>query len=154
LVAYWHYYRRRHGLVGHLFQNRFKSPAIETDRYLLSCGRYLERNPLEAGLATLPWDYRWSSCRAYALGEGNGLLAVNPWYEELSPEPTRRQQLWREFLLGEDVKEAAVRRPDWVVGSETFRQRMQQAASRPAPRRRGRPSKAAGSLMGTFIPQG
>jgi hypothetical protein len=82
------------------------------------------------------------------------LLAANPWYEELSPEPGCRQQLWREFVLGEDVKEAAVRRPDWVVGSETFRQRMQQAAGRPAPRRRGRPSKAAGSLTGTFIPQG
>jgi REP element-mobilizing transposase RayT len=39
LVAYWHYYRRRYGLVGHLFQGRFKSPAIEADEYLLSCGR-------------------------------------------------------------------------------------------------------------------
>src|SRR5713226_1003116 len=66
LVAYWHHYRRRYGLVGHLFQGRFKSPAVEADQYLLSCGRYIERNPLEAHLATEPWDYPWSSCPAYA----------------------------------------------------------------------------------------
>ena len=45
LVAYWHHYRLRLGLVGHLFQGRFKSPAVEADEYLLSCGRYIERNP-------------------------------------------------------------------------------------------------------------
>jgi hypothetical protein len=39
LVAYWHHYRCRYRLVGHLFGGRFKSPAIETDTYLLSCGR-------------------------------------------------------------------------------------------------------------------
>ena len=143
LVAYWHHYRRRYSLVGHLFQNRFKSPAIEAEGYLLSCGRYLERNAVEAGLVAWPWDYRWSSCRAYAWGEVDALLAPNPWYDELSADPARRQQLWREFLLGEDPKEAEVRRPDWVVGGEEFRRRMQQAAGRPAPRPRGRPKRAA-----------
>src|SRR5262245_52826826 len=47
LVAYWHHYRRRYGLVGHLFQGRFKSPAVDADAYLLSCDRYVERNPVE-----------------------------------------------------------------------------------------------------------
>jgi putative transposase len=144
LVSYWHHYRRRYGLVGHLFQNRFRSPAVETEGYLLSCGRYIERNPVEAGLVARPWDYRWSSCRAYALGEADALLAPNPWHEALSPEPARRQELWREFLMADDPKEAEVRREDWVVGSEGFRCRMHQAAGRPAPRRRGRPSRVAG----------
>jgi putative transposase len=141
LVAYWHHYRRRHGLVGHLFQGRFKSPAVEADAYLLSCGRYIERNPVEAGLVEQPWQYRWSSARAYGCGEQDPLLAANPWYEALAAEPGRRQALWREFLLGEDPKEAAVRRQDWVVGGAAFRTRMQQCAGRPAPRRRGRPRK-------------
>src|SRR5271157_4558109 len=43
-----------------------KSPVIQCEGYLLSCGRYIERNPLEAGLVTEPWQYAWSSCRAYA----------------------------------------------------------------------------------------
>ncbi len=56
LVSYWHPYRRRYGLVGHLFQGRFKSPAVEAETYLLSCGRYVERNPLGAGLLARPWE--------------------------------------------------------------------------------------------------
>jgi putative transposase len=54
--------------VGHLFQGRCKTPAVEADEYLLSCGRYIEWNPLEAGLVAEPWQYRWSSCRAYVKG--------------------------------------------------------------------------------------
>src|SRR5437588_12174551 len=79
LVAYWHHYRRRYHLVGHLFQGRFKSPAIEAESYLLSCGRYVERNPVAAGLCAEPWAWPWSSCRTYALGQADALLAVNPW---------------------------------------------------------------------------
>jgi putative transposase len=96
---------------------------------------------LEAGLVGVPWDYRWSSARAYALGEGDPLLAANPWYEALSPEAARRQALWRDFLLGDDPKEEAVRRDDWVIGGAAFRRRMQRCRARPAPRGRGRPSQ-------------
>lgn len=48
-LAYWHHYRQHYGLVGPLFQGRFRSPAVDADAYLLSCCRYLERNPIEAG---------------------------------------------------------------------------------------------------------
>jgi putative transposase len=59
LVAYVRYVQRRHHFVGHVFQGRFKSPAVEAETYLLSCGRYIvERNPLAAGLTTAPWAYR------------------------------------------------------------------------------------------------
>jgi len=143
LRSYTHYAHRRYGFVGRLWQGRFKSPAVETDAYLFSCGRYLQRNPLEARLVALPWEYRWSSCRAYALGEPDALLAPNPWYEALSPELARRQGLWREFLMEVDPKEEDVRRSDWVVGGEAFRRRMRESAGRPAPRRRGRPSAEA-----------
>jgi putative transposase len=98
------------------------------------------RNPLEAGVVALPWEYRWSSCRAYALGELDSPLADNPWYLALAAEPAR-QALWREFLLGDDPKEAEVRRGDWVEGGEAFRRRVWQQAGRPAPRPRGRPRK-------------
>jgi REP element-mobilizing transposase RayT len=66
LRSYVHYFNRRHGFVGHLWQGRFKSPAVEVEAYFLSCARYIERNPVAAGLVTLPWKYEWSSCRAYA----------------------------------------------------------------------------------------
>jgi putative transposase len=139
LLAYWHHYRRRYGLVGHLFQGRFKSPAAQADRYALSCGRYIERNPVEARVEKEPWRCRWSSCGHYALGESDPLLAVNPWYEPLALELSRRQALWRGFVMEEGPNEAAVRREDWVIRDREFRQQMQQPGARPGPRRRGRP---------------
>jgi putative transposase len=57
LRAYVHYFHRRYGFWGHLFQGRFKSPAVQCETYLLSCGRYIERNPVEAGLVKETWDY-------------------------------------------------------------------------------------------------
>jgi putative transposase len=144
LVAYWHHYRRRYHLVGHLFQGRCKTPAVEADAYLLSCGRYIERNPLEAGLVVEPWQYRWSSCRAYALGEADSLLAANPWYEVLAGTARQRQALWRAFLMADDANEEVVRRGDWVVGGTGFRRRMQRQGARPAPRGRGRPIRTKG----------
>jgi putative transposase len=147
LVAYWHYYRRRYGLVGHLFQGRFKSPAIEADEYLLSCGRYIERNPVEAEIVAEPWQYEWSSCSAYALGRPNGLLARNPWYEGLAPDPAARARRWREFILGEDAKAGAVRRDDWIIGAAAFRQQMQRTGARPTKRGRGRPIASSGPAM-------
>ena len=113
---------------------------VQREGYLLSCGRYIERNAVEAGLVAAPWDHPWSSCRAYALGEADPLLAENPSYGELAPDAAGRQRRWREFLLGDDPLEEAVRRGDWAIGDESFRQRMQQVQERPA-RRRGRPRR-------------
>jgi putative transposase len=146
LRGYVHYFNRRSGFVGHLWQGRFKSPAIEAEIYLLSCGRYVERNPLVAGMVKVPWDWRWSSCRAYALGEPDPLLADNPYYLELAATPERRQQLWQEFLLGEDAKEKAIAAGDWLVGATDFRKQTVEARGRPQGRGRGRPAKASGAF--------
>src|SRR5262245_5667948 len=109
LLAYVRYFHTRYGFVGHLWQGRFKSPAVEAETYLLSCGRYVERNPVDAKLVERPWDYAWSSFRAYACGLVDPLLSPNPWYDNLSPTPGRRRRLWRAFLLGEDAREPAIR---------------------------------------------
>jgi putative transposase len=144
-----HYFNRRYGFVGQLWQGRFKSPAVEVEAYFLSCARYIERNPLTAGLVTQLWGYRWSSCRAYALGVQDSLLSYNVWYRDLGPDAPRRQQRWREFLLGEDPHEEAIRGGDWIEGSEAYRRRMQRAEARPA-RRRGRPRKPPLGQEGFF----
>jgi putative transposase len=143
-VAYWHHYRKRYDLVGHLFQGRCKTPAVEADSYLLSCGRYIERNPVAAGLVAVPWDYQWSSCRAYALGAADALVADNPWYEQLASEAAQRPERWRAFLLGEDPKEAEVQRSDWALGSAGYRRRLRSTRGRPQPRTRGRPVGSSG----------
>lgn len=140
-LSYVHHARRRYGFVGHLWQGRFKSLAIEMDGYLLSCGRYVERNPLEGGLAESPWEYAWSSCRAYALGEPDALLAEHPLYEELAETAARRRQLWREFLLDDDPKQEEIRQQEWLIGEGDLRRASTRHRGRAQPRGRGRPAK-------------
>jgi putative transposase len=150
--SYVHYYNRRYGFQGHLWQGRFKSPVVGVEEYFLSCARYIERNPVRAGLVTKPWAYRWSSCRAYALGEENPLLHYNEynvWYRGLGATSEERQARWREFLLGDDPHEEEIRRGDWVEGDGAKRRRMQQEGAWPG-RRRGRPRKAPLGEEGYF----
>ncbi|MBK6472952.1 MAG: transposase [Betaproteobacteria bacterium] len=58
-------FNRRHGLVGHLFQGRFKAILVDRDAYLLALCRYVERNPVAAGIVRTPQAWPWSSCRAH-----------------------------------------------------------------------------------------
>ena len=144
LGSYVHYFNRRYRFVGHLWQGRFKSPAIEMETYLLSCGRYIERNPLGPGLVDEPWDYPWSSCAAYAKGDADPLLTENPYYLELAKTPARRRKLWQRFLLDEDPKERVIASDEWLLGTNTFRNEAHH--SRPIGRRRGRPRKSQGTF--------
>ena len=57
-------FNRRHGLVGHLFQGRFKAILVDRDAYLIALCRYVERNPVAAGLVATVDEWAWSSDRA------------------------------------------------------------------------------------------
>jgi putative transposase len=91
LLAYGHHGHRRYGFVGHGYQGRFKSPLIQREGYWLSCGRYIERNPVEAGMVTVPWEYAWSSALLRAGGgrrpgeRGSVLCGVEPGTGTASP---------------------------------------------------------------------
>ncbi len=119
-----------------------QEPAIEAETYLRRCGRYVERNPVEARLVAVPWEYAWSSARHYAGGAADPLLAANPWYERLAATPARRQELWHAFLQGADDRAAVFQRAEWIIGEEVFRRAWVQERSRPVPRRSGRPRQS------------
>ena len=68
---------RREGWRGHLWQGRFASFVME-DRYTLAAARYVELNPVRAGLVAGAGDYPWSSARAHLLGRDDALAAVAP----------------------------------------------------------------------------
>ena len=57
-------FNHRHERTGTLWEGRYKSCLVDCGRYLLACDRYIELNPVRAGLAQRPGDYRWSSHRA------------------------------------------------------------------------------------------
>jgi REP-associated tyrosine transposase len=94
-VAHTWRYHKRHRSVGHVWQGRFKSPVIQDDTHLLVVLRYIEANPLRAGMATDPGDYRWSSYPAHGLGRPDPLLSPLPELESLGRTPAERQARWR-----------------------------------------------------------
>jgi len=69
--AYW--YNLKHEHTGHVFQDRFKSEAVEDDSYLMTVIRYIHRNPVDAGIVSKPEDYRWSSCGDYYGAKSNSV---------------------------------------------------------------------------------
>lgn len=58
-------FNRRHGLVGHLFQGRYKAILVDRDAYLWALCRYVERNPVAARMVPRAGDWAWSSYRAH-----------------------------------------------------------------------------------------
>ena len=67
--SYVYWYNLKYKRSGHLFQDRFKSEAVESDRYLLGVIRYIHQNPLKAGLCKDISEYEYSSFREYLRGE-------------------------------------------------------------------------------------
>ena len=98
LLEYSRWYRKQTGYSGHLWQGRYKSPLIERESYFLECGRYIERNPIRAGLVQRPEDYVWSSYRYYAFGEADPLVEEDPYYRDLGLTVETRQKVYREFV--------------------------------------------------------
>ena len=78
---YCRYVNRAYGRTGTLFEGRFKSSLIESEAYLLECMRYIDLNPVRAGMVDGPERYPWSSYRQNAAGDPGGLLV--PHYEYL-----------------------------------------------------------------------
>ena len=76
----------------------YKSIPVGVDTYLLECARYIERNPVRAGLVKVPQDYPYSSFLFYAKGKKDKLLAHSPAYLQLSTEPQERQRLYVEYV--------------------------------------------------------
>lgn len=73
-------YERR---TGSLWEGRYKASPIQTDAYLLQCGRYVELNPVRAAMVVEPEDYPWSSYRAKVELEASAILDTDPCYQKL-----------------------------------------------------------------------
>jgi len=71
-------HHRRYGSTGHLWQGRYKSFPVATDRYLLAVLRYVEGNPLRAGLVHRAEEWPWSSLRWWASPHRPAFLSEGP----------------------------------------------------------------------------
>lgn len=76
-------HKAKYGGYGRLWQNRFRARLIRSDSDLLTCGLYVENNPVKSGLCRRAEEYPWSSHRAYLIGDGFGFLKPSPTYLSL-----------------------------------------------------------------------
>jgi putative transposase len=106
LGEYTTYFNRKYGRSGTLWNDRYRAKSIEDERYWLNCLRYVEANPVEAGIVTTPESYRWTSYRVHAAGEPSGWLVLHPLYLRLGKTPTERQIAYRALWSSNPV-------PDW-----------------------------------------
>ena len=92
---YVRYFNDRYERTGTLWEGRYRTALIVDERYWLTCLRYVEMNPVRAGLVQLPESYRWSSYAAHAFGQHDAVVAPHAVYDALAGTADRRQEAWR-----------------------------------------------------------
>jgi putative transposase len=112
---------------GHLWQERFASYPMD-DTHLLLAARYIELNPVRAGLVELPGDYSWSSAAAHLAGVDDVLVKVKPllsrvdsWEEFLQETVSDQDQqlMWRHENSGKPLgQERFIQRVEKLTGRE------------------------------------
>ncbi len=126
LLINWKYalqYNQRKKRKGHFWMQRYTSMPVETDRYALTLMRYINRNPIRAGMVEKPGDWQWSGYHFYAFGEPNPLLEPHPSFLMLGSNDAFREKSYRDFveqlLPSEDHREPQFSEGDFI-GSEVF----------------------------------
>ena len=146
---YVRYINRKRRRTGTLWEGRYRAAPIDSDEYFFSCCRYIELNPVRAGLADRPGRYRWSSYRAHAEGADDPLASGHPVFRRLGRSLAERQENYRSLFreaLSEEFVEAirAATNGGWALGGERFRREVaRRAKRRAAPLPRGRVPEGA-----------
>jgi putative transposase len=99
---YVQYFNRRYDRSGTLWEGRFRSCLVDSASYVLGCYRYIERNPVKAGMVPLVSDYLWSSYAGNAGYVHNALLIPHTEYTALGREQRHRLAAYRELLAQPD----------------------------------------------------
>lgn len=95
---YVQYVNRTCQRTGTLWEGRFRSCLVQQDNYVLACYRYIEMNPVRAGMVIHPGDYRWTSYRANAQGELSGFISPHAVYSELGSGSAQRAEAYRSIF--------------------------------------------------------
>lgn len=95
---YVQYVNRHYGRAGTLWEGRYKSCPVQDELYFLVCQRYVELNPVRAGMVADPSLYRWSSYRCNAHGEANDIVTSHAVFEALGADQATRSYAYRELF--------------------------------------------------------
>lgn len=138
-------FNARYRRTGTLWEGRFKSALVDSERYVLTCYRYIELNPVRAAMVATPNEYRWSSHACNAGGSHDLLITPHPAYLQLGSVAEERQASFRRLfntaLASEDTAELRLHTQQQKAwGSDRFRQHVEVQTQRAAStRHRGRP---------------
>ncbi|MDM0104906.1 transposase [Variovorax sp. J22R24] len=132
---YVRYFNDRHGRTGTLWEGRYRSTLIQTDRYLLACMVYIDLNPVRAGMVAEARDYPWSSHGHYAGLRQDRFLMPHPLYWALGNTPFAREAAYAELVrsgissaVQATLTDATLR--GWAVGDEDFLHSLQKTTER------------------------
>ena len=103
---YVQYINRSYRRTGSLWEGRYKSSVIQAETYLLTCMRYIELNPVRAGMVQDPGQYRWSSYRHNGQGQADPRITPHPLYLAIDRDGTERQAAYRALFRSELDEEA------------------------------------------------
>lgn len=138
---------REFGWSGSIWEGRFKCSPIDSERYFLACGRYVDANPVRARMVATPADFEWSSYHVRAGFAENVFLDPDPSVEALSPDIKRRHEIYRELAATplhanelEMIRNASQR--NQLTGEDQFIDLVAETQGITVPARpRGRPRK-------------
>lgn len=140
--------------TGTLWEGRYRSSPIQTESYLLTCCRYVELNPVRAGMTDDPADYPWSSYHRHAgLSDRFDWVDLDPCYQGLGASSETRAMRYKEFVhsaipVGEwDLIREALQRGQ-LTGTQRFTLDVERLIGRRIePRKQGRPRKVVNQQL-------
>lgn len=143
---YVRYFNDLQGRSGTLWEGRYRSTLIDTDRYLLACMAYIDLNPVRAGLVAAPESYPWSSHGHYAGLRADRLLTPHPLFWTLGNTPFAREAAYAQWVragVSSEQQQALTRATlsGWALGGEDFVADLKKRTDRRVEKtRRGRPT--------------
>jgi putative transposase len=140
------YVNRQYARSGSLWEGRFKSCIVQSEGYLLSCYRYIELNPVRAGLCRHPAEYPWSSYRTNAEGRPGALITQHPEFRRLGKSDEERRSEYAALCSSLEATRVdeirAATNGNVALGDEPFRRRLAAALGRRvSPGTPGRPPR-------------
>jgi putative transposase len=129
------YFNSRYSRTGTLWEGRYRATLVDTDGYFLVCHRYIDLNPVRAGIVSHPAEYPWSSYRHYALAIDDELVTPHATVLELGQTPERRAMAYQRMFTAALDDEVLRRirhcsRNGWALGGDDFCRRLEQSGTR------------------------
>jgi putative transposase len=151
---YVQYFNQRYERTGTLWDGRYRATLVDPVGYFTTCARYVEENPVRAGLVKEAGAYDWSSYGAHAAGRDDPLVRHHPAYLALGRSARARQDAWR-ALFARRMEPALLERiraatnKAWVLGDAEFCAEVEDKLNRRAtPRARGGDRRSAAYRQG------